>query len=191
MTKFIALDIETGGLGQEYSILTAFFTILDPQLNTIASLELNIKPDDGVYKVSAGGLGVNGIDLVAHDERAIFQKDAKRILYDFLNVHSNNGQDKLTAIGYNIWFDVQFIWNTLLTRKSWEHHVSYHVLEVGTIAQFLFRNGWVNIRMGSLVDLAISLGLSVEDCHTAWGDVRITIDVYKKLNEFMQDALTN
>jgi len=94
---FLALDTETGGIGPDKSLLTLYAVALDDNLNPVAfsgddfkvaggilELDLKLKPDDGIYRVTGEALGINGINLSEHDKEAIPCKKAGTLLYEFL-----------------------------------------------------------------------------------------------------------
>ena len=61
---------------------------------------------------------------------------------------------------------------------------------MGSIAAFLKNLEWNNIQLGSLVALATSLDVSTLDAHTAWGDVKMTVGVYRKLKALVEEVFT-
>lgn len=88
--KYLVLDTETGGIGPEVSLLSAYFRVLDENLNLLDELELFLKPNDGLYKVTAEALGINKIDLVEHEKKAITYREGGTKLFDFLQRNSMN-----------------------------------------------------------------------------------------------------
>ena len=81
---FLAIDTETGGIGSDKSLLTAYFLILDKDFKIVDDLLLLTRPEDGVYRVTSDALKINGINLIEHDSKAVFYKKAGTLLYDFL-----------------------------------------------------------------------------------------------------------
>ena len=80
---YLAFDCETTGLTSYCNILTAYFIILDNNLNKIDDLDLKIKHD--FYTVYTKALEINKIDLLKHDKEGIILNQAKKLLLDFLN----------------------------------------------------------------------------------------------------------
>jgi DNA polymerase III alpha subunit (gram-positive type) len=183
MKQFIVLDTETGGLGKETSLLSAFFRVVAEDMSTVlGELSLFLKPDDENYVVTAQGLAVNKIDLVKHNTTAITYREAGTLLYDFLKLHSDNGKNKLIPVGHNVVFDIGKICDNLMSKKSWEHMVSYRTLDTGTIAQFLLLTGHLGEEVsGSLGSLAKAFGVTEVAAHTAAGDVDVTAAVMKAM----------
>lgn len=195
--KYICMDIETGGIGNDKSLLTAFFMVLDENLQPSPvwngvpeTLSLAIRPKDKIYKVTAEALGINGINLVEHDKNAITQDQAGMALFHFIHTHSDGGKNKLIPLGHNVAFDIRFLSDCndrILTRDTWNQFVSYRCLDTATIAQFLRLNGKLPMTLeASLGKLASYFGIDTTGAHTAQRDVEITIAVYKKLSEIIK-----
>ena len=68
MTKkiqYFIVDAETGGkYAKEHSLLTLYGQILNKNLNVVDEIDLVVKPDDGIYRISADALETNKIDLI-------------------------------------------------------------------------------------------------------------------------------
>ena len=56
ITRYIAMDLESGGIPEGCSVLSAFFQVLDENMQPIDSLSLKVKPNDPVYHVTAEAL---------------------------------------------------------------------------------------------------------------------------------------
>lgn len=182
--KYLAIDTETGGLA-DTSLLTVFLGVYDSNFNLIDSKHEALKPDDGVYHVTAGGLSVNGINLVELDAKAKLRKVLRSEITGWLRQHSDQGANKLIPIGHNVKFDILAIQESITSQESWDHYVSYRVLDTGVIAQYL---KYINILpdsiSGSLGSLIEFFGITVEgELHTADADAKMTVEVFKKLAE--------
>lgn len=189
---YVTLDLETGGIGTECSLLTAFFGFLDENLNKLDHLDLQVKPNDGKpYVVQAGGLAVNKIDLIEHDKVAITESQAGQLLVQKLKQHSKNGKIKLIPIGHNVQFDILFIYEHLLAQKNWDMYVSYRKLDTGTIAQFFKLCGFIpNDKSGSLEYLAEMFGVKFKDrAHTAESDAMMCVHILQKMREVCLSGL--
>jgi DNA polymerase III alpha subunit (gram-positive type) len=135
---YLFLDTETGGIGLDKSLLSAGFVIADDKGDKIESLNLNIKPDDGVFRVTGESLGINKINLQFHELNAITYKQAGQTLYKFLErCFEFNGLQKLIPVGHGIDFDTNQICDKLLSRGSWERFVTYRSLDTRVIASYL------------------------------------------------------
>lgn len=183
MSKYIVIDTETGGIEREASLLTTYLEILDENLNTIDSLYLETKPNDGVYKVTGTAMKINGIDLATHDAKAITYKEAATLLYQFLE--KNKAEDgQLKPIGQNVKFDIIKITDNILSDKSWNQFVSYRILDTAVIAGFLIEVGKLPKDLSAgLKAMAQYFGVGIQEefGHDARNDVALTIAVYKEL----------
>lgn len=180
MDKFLCLDVETGGIGTDKSLLTAYFMVLDSNFKKISDLSLKVKPDNGIYQVTAQALSINKINLIEHEAEAIEEREAGTRLYEFLRIASSDGKSKLIPVGQNVKFDIDFVWAKLLTRSTWEHFVSYRVMDTATIGQFLRFSGLLPMgNSGSLGSLAEAFEVTNPGPHTSEGDVLTTVGVLK------------
>ena len=182
LNRYICLDTETGGISPDTSLLTVFFAVLDQDFNVTDEIDFNLKPEDGIYRVTAGGLMVNKINLVEHDKTAILVKDAKTPLYEFLK--KNNHGEKLIPIGHNVAFDISRIKRDgLISEGSWETFVSYRCVDTGVVCQFLRAAGLfpedVSGSLGSLVGYFRIP--SIGELHNAKTDTLQTVSVLKEL----------
>lgn len=183
---YVTLDLETGGIGTECSLLTGYFGFLDANLNTLGSLDIKVKPNDGApYVVQAGGLKVNGINLIEHDQVAITESEAGGQLMVALKKFSQNGKIKLIPIGHNVQFDILFIYEHLLSKKHWDQYVSYRKLDTGTIAQFFKLCGFIPPdKSGSLEYLAELFGVQFKErAHTAESDAMMCVEILQRMRE--------
>lgn len=184
---YLHLDAEMGGIDLKYSLLTAYFLITDDKFNVIDKLSLFLKPDDGIYILSAQGMSVNKIDIVQHDKIAIPYKEAKTILYKFLSKNSDNGKNKLTPVGHGVRGDITHILDKLISEGSWEQHCTYHYIDTSVVLQFLRACGKIPHHIDGSVSgmvkyLDIPMSTNVE-WHSAEFDTLMTMFVYKKMVE--------
>lgn len=189
---YVTMDLETGGIGIETSLLTGYFGFLDADLNLIGGLDLKVKPNEGKpYVVQAQGMSVNKIDLIEHDKVAITESEAGGQLMLALKKYSNNGKIKLIPIGHNVQFDIIHINEHLLSKKNFDQFVSYRKLDTGTIAQFFKLCGFIAPdKTGSLEYLADLFGVKFKDrAHTAESDAMMCVDVLLKMREVCQQGL--
>lgn len=185
---YIALDVETGGLGTKYSLLTAGFVIFDKSWKIVDTLELylhpGIKGEEYDFIVSAQGLAVNKIDLVEHSKKSISYKDGGTALYSFL-VRNQEDSIRFVPVGHNMEGDLAQIWDKLLRRPNWETYCSYRKLDTGPIVQFMKKCGMMPEDVsGSLVSLVEHFKLGSFEAHTAIGDAIATMMVLRELQEF-------
>jgi DNA polymerase III alpha subunit (gram-positive type) len=181
MSRYIALDTETGGVTPDTSLLTAYFAVFNVEFDLVDELDLKFKPEDGVYHVTAEALGINQINLIEHDKTAITYKAAKPILYDFLS--RNYRGNKLTPVGHGIYFDLIRVKSTLISTGAWEGYVSYRTLDTSIVCQFLRAAGlFPDDVSGSLGSLVKYLGLPNQgDLHDAKVDTLQTVSILRQL----------
>ncbi len=185
MTLYLAVDNESGGF-EGTSLLTSYLAVLDSDLNTLATCQLTLKPDNGVYCVEAGGMAVNKIDLVEHDKTAITYSAAGAVLRHFLKKTSEDGKNKLVPLGHGVTGDMIQL-RVILSRANLEQYTSYRKLDTAVIAQYLkFQGKLPEAVSGSLESLVEHFGLTasaVAPAHTAKGDVAQTIAVLRAMSK--------
>lgn len=183
MRLYLPMDNETGGLAPNVSLLSTYLEVVDENFNVLDSLELYVKPNDGVYLVEAGGLEVNKINLVDHDKVAISYSEAGQKLFRFLQKNSKDGEIKLIPVGKNVGGDVSWLQQHLLSKKNMDKFVSYRIIDITGLAMSLQIKGKLPF------DLGLSLGSLVEffnisipgNQHEAKYDTKATMLVYSKL----------
>ena len=188
MNQYLALDVETGGVTPETSLLTAYLAVLDDAFHIVDELDLKLKPEDGNYVVTAQALSINKINLVEHDKVAMPYSKAKTPLYQFLE--RNYQGEKLIPVGHGVSFDVRRVSSILISQGSWENFVSYRLLDTGNAAQFLRAAGLFPKNVsGSLGSLVAHFGLpSKGELHDARTDTLQTVEVLKKLLKIVKQA---
>lgn len=186
---YLFLDCETGGLDPDTSLLTLGMIVTDKQFTILDSKEWLLKPDDGIYKVTGQALQVNKIDLANHDKDAVFYKQAKTEVYNFLKKWFDNcgwycNEGPLIPVGKNIYFDLLRIWDNLVSRPTWETFVSYQPLELNGVVRYLQLTGKIpSLAKTSLGDLCNHFNISVPPTwlHNAVGDCRLYIELMQRL----------
>jgi|ERR1051325_6899887 hypothetical protein len=180
-TLYLSLDTETGGLGDEVSILSAHFIVLDYNLNIVDELGLLLKPNDGHYVVNAEALNINKINLIEHDKAALTYSQAGGSLREFLWKHSQNGKIKLIPIGKNVAFDIKKLTDNVLQPKTWNQFVSYRLYDLTGLILFLKRQGKLDLTAPeSLEGISKHFNIPI-DAHTARGDAVANVEVLRVL----------
>lgn len=187
---YLVFDVETGGLTEDTSLLTAYFAVFDTKFRKVDELSLSLIPDDGIYKVNPKALAVNYIDLRELGEKAITYKEAKTVLYDFLrSQHSylTAVEDKLTPVGQNIQFDIKRITDNIISEGSWESFVSRRTLDTMVLARFCQLAGKLQgLDSISLSSMVKYFGIEAEGMpHEAKFDALATMEVYRKLRDIL------
>lgn len=182
-SSYLIFDTETGGIGLEKSLLTAYFLVTDHKFNTISDLYLYVKPDDGIYRVEAEALDINLINLREHNKIAIPYKKAGTNLYKFLDdAYKLTNKNRFIPVGHGMSGDFDHIFDKLIGRSTWETFVSYRRLDTSVATQFLKSCGSLPDSIsGSLESLAKYFNVVQGQQHDAKSDVLMTRDVLKEL----------
>jgi hypothetical protein len=178
---FIPFDCESGGIGKEVSLLSVHFAACDEDWNINDELDLLVKPNDGIYKVTAEALTINNIDLIEHDKKAITYSQAGSLVRDFIMRNSGNGRIKLIPMGKNIGGDVDWVTQHLLGNKTWNQYVSYREYDITSVITYAKRKGILDATAPeSLEGLAKYWDIHAR-WHTARGDNLAGIQVMQTL----------
>lgn len=185
MIEYIAFDIETGGVDPSKNpVLTAYFSLLDKDLNLVDEIELKIKPSDKYNVVESDALRVNGIDLQKHleDPSSLSPEQAGEKLLAFLDKHlEKKGKGhKPRPLGHNISFDLGFI-PQLVDKKTWESYVHYGFVCTFSISSFLKAVGVLPPSIGNLGSLVKHFEVPQRLAHDAKQDTLACVDVYAKM----------
>ena len=176
MRRYFLFDTETGGLeAAKHSLLSFYGLILNENFDLLDSIDLMIKPDDGVYHVDIEALKVNKIDLIEHDKIAIPESRASEKLLDFLVKHFvENGSSKLIPAGHNIGrLDIP-MGERLIGFQKWNTLFVQRTMDTGTLGQILIAQGKIpETNKGSLVELCNHYGIKSEGAHNAKNDVEM------------------
>lgn len=190
MNKYITIDTETGGIGPEADLLTAYFGVLDENLNLVSELTIKLRPDskDDFYSVSAEALRINKIDLIKHFEEADSKSTAGSKLLHFLQESTSyvGGKvQRLVPIGHNVVFDIEKISSKLLSKKTLDQYIGYRKLDTGTLGQFYQLIGLIPPSVSaSLSSLMNFYGLQFEgEAHNERVDALACVAVLKKMIE--------
>ena len=184
--RFLVFDCESGGIGAEISLLSAHFAVCDTDWDIIDELSLLLKPKEvdetgsTIYKVTASALGINKIDLIAHDKVAITKAAAGQQLRDFLWKYKPK-EGWLVPVGKNVWGDVDWVNEHILNNGEWRKYVSHRLYDINPVIKLLKRKGKIPAdAKETLEELAKLIGFNFV-AHTADGDVRATIAAMKYL----------
>ena len=183
-SRHLVLDTETGGLDPgRHSLLTLGLVVGGPGGVTEA-LELAVKHEP--YVVSAGGMKVNRIDLVAHDASALPPAQVLQALDEFLDRHFE-ARAQVLLVGHNIAFDIAFLRSFLASQgRDFEARFSHRSVDTHSVAAALQDVGRLpaDVKLSSTA-LFAHFGIDVPDArrHTALGDALATHELYWKLVE--------
>lgn len=189
MTKYLSIDAEMGGRDLNFSLLTVGLVVLDNLFTVCDTLELFLKPDDGIYTVSGQGMSVNHINIAEHDAVAMPYKTAKPILFEFLRKSTDNGKCRLVPLGHGVKGDISHVQSRLISEGSWHQFCSYHYIDTSVVLQFLRSCGKLPFDTdGSVESLARHFNIEVksDSLHNALYDAQLTAAIYKQMVNLVQ-----
>jgi len=189
---YLSLDAEFGGIGNQYSLLSAYFLLTDDKFVKVDDLYLLLKPNDGIYHVCGEAMSINQINLIEHDKVAITYKEGGTALYKFLKSHYDYHKNHFISVGHGMSGDLTQIFDKLVARNTWETFVSYRRLDTSVALQFLKSCGLFPEEVsGSLESLIQYFGIKMEgNLHDAKNDTLATVECLKRLIEMVNSLQT-
>ena len=189
--NYLWFDTETGGLNPKvHSLLTAYFAICDKELNLIAELELQLKPSDiSKLNITQGAMDVNKINIDEHlkDPNTVTYEEGRVILKQFLLKNKIKGKRKsFMPAGHNIQFDKEMVWEQLMPQDEFEEEVHYRTIDTSTICTFLKDVEILPEDLGNLMSIVEHFNIPKLQAHNAKGDVRMNIEVYRRMKAMMK-----
>lgn len=183
-------DLETGGLNPEKdTILTAYFGIYNDNLELIDELDLKLKPDDlAQLSCHPEALKVTGINLEQHlqDPKTINYTQGRDLLLGFLGKYKIKGKRRhFRPCGQNLTFDLNFLHNQFISQSDWDKLVHYNPIDTLRILTFLQDIEILPDELGSLTSLVKHFQIPQGLAHNAKEDVKMTVEVYRKLSELV------
>lgn len=183
-TLYLFFDTETGGIDPSRHSLLSMGLVIGKGHQAAAQTEILIRHDS--YSVTAGGMKVNRIDLVAHHEQAMEPLQAWEAMQSFLAPHYAPG-DRIILVGHNISFDRAFLGVFLNSLgQSMEPRFSHRSIDTHSVASALQDAG----RIPNTVPLSSSglfdhfqIAIPPEKRHTALGDAFGTFELYWRMVE--------
>jgi DNA polymerase III alpha subunit (gram-positive type) len=179
---YLVFDCETTGLIASCNVLTAYFMILDNELNIIDELDLKIKYP--FYIIFPKALEINKINILEHDKIAISKHEATNKIINFLKKYDT----KYLIIGHNINFDIDMLKNNkILTEIDINQYFEKNYLDTYLIAKDLKKNNLLSkCQSLSLTKLCYNFDINYKsdlNFHNAKYDCYMTLGLYKKLIE--------
>jgi DNA polymerase III epsilon subunit-like protein len=184
--KQICIDLETGGFDpNEVSSLTVGLVVHEMRSGKVFDkLYLEIKESDGIYRVTAGALKVNKLDLVKHDAKALEPEEAVGQIIDFLKKNFKN-ELPATVSGQNTPFDIGFM-KVLFQKADADYNDFFHYsyLDTMTILRFLAALDIIPPQACRLDGAAKHFGIPLgKGAHNALKDAEATVALFAKLAE--------
>lgn len=186
ITRYLFLDTETGGLdAKNNSLLSLSLLLTDDQGQEISHLDLYMRPDDGVYRVSPDALRINKIDLTDQSE-VLSYKQGRVLVTSFLG--SFNEGAELIPVGWNLPFDLDFIYEQFMSKQTWQKLLnSYKMIDLAAVWLYLKAMGKVNSHRNRLTDVHQTLfGKELAGAHTSSNDTEATKEVFYALKDYLK-----
>ncbi|HET8715264.1 MAG TPA: 3'-5' exonuclease [Holophagaceae bacterium] len=183
MTRYLVFDTETGGLDPQAHDLLSLGCVASEDGQILAELEILVKHEP--YRVSAGGMKVNRIDLVKHHAAALAPGEALKAFDAFCAEHF--GSAPITLLGHNIAFDQAFLGAFFRSQgRELEPRFNHRTVDTHALAAGLQDAGklpkGLRLSSGALFDF-FGIAPAPELRHTALGDAIATHHLYWKLVE--------
>ena len=172
MASIVFVDTETGGMSEhEHSLLTVGLVTLDTKTLEVTRERL-VRVRHDTYRVDAGALAVNGIDISTHHEQAVVPEAAANEVRDYLRYRRRG---RVMLGGHNVSFDVRFLRELL---PDYHELILGGVVDTKVVAQFLIHAGVLPKTLNTrLEDLAAHFGIDLRP-HDALEDARATARAY-------------
>lgn len=189
--NYMFFDTETGGTNPKvHSLLTAYFAVCNKDLNIIDELELQLRPSDLTkLNLTPAAMEINKINIEEHlrDPNTVTYEEGRVKLKQFLLRNKIKGKRKsLMPCGHNVAFDKDMIWEQLMPKEEFEEEVHYRTIDTSSVTSFLKDVGIFPDDLGNLMSLVEHFKVPQQEAHNAKGDVRMNIEVYRRMKEMMQ-----
>jgi DNA polymerase-3 subunit epsilon len=186
--KVFWFDLETSGLDPAaHGIISlAYIVEIDGEEKEKGELRSNCKNKD----ITSSALEINGFTREEISEfpcpRDMFKKLIKTLSR---YIDRFDPDDKFTAGGYNVGFDLGFLRQLWLDcgDKYFGSYFSFGTIDPAQIVRFLAYFGYDFPTKLTLSSLAGSLDLKVKKAHDALADIRLTKDVVEVLGGYIRD----
>jgi len=180
--KIFWFDTETTGLDPVKNDILTLAGVLEIDGKIVKSIDLKMQPFN-YDNISKEALEVNGLtieQIKTFDE----PKMAYKKLVFFLNgcVNRYNKNDKMIPAGYNVNFDVNFLFEFFkkCNNPYCGSYLDYHKLDVASLVLFFKIHGIFDFYGFKLEKVAAQLKIPL-DAHDAKEDILATRQVYYKL----------
>lgn len=178
MSRYLAFDTETTGLDSQINnLLTAYFMVLDSNLNVIDTFDLKLKHN--LYNITVKALEINKIDIIKHDAESISVIDAKIKFKEFLL--KNKGPYRYTPIGHNLQYDKNFLLTSgIITEQEYSEYISVCTIDTMIVANFLKLTGDIPSNKAlNLTSLCKYYNIDSENAHDCEADIKMTVELLK------------
>jgi DNA polymerase III epsilon subunit-like protein len=190
VSKYLFIDVETGGLSHRTHSLLSFGAVLWEDGVLLNDREWKIQDDP--YRVSAGALAINKIDLIAHHSKAVTKAQAVSQIWEYASLHPNMGQTTpLRLAGWNVPFDRDFLRQLFIDVDGddvrFERVFSHRLLDLMSVCRALSDSGLVSHDIRNSDEGYGYFGVEPHESmrHTAIGDTIAQAEMYTKIVELL------
>lgn len=170
---YFFLDVETGGLDPEkHSLLEFYGCVTDDWLTIKDTIHLFPYPVGG-YIITPEAWSINKF---VPPIREGFTHNSETKLEEFLA--KNSSGDRLTPVGWNVNFDLNFMYHCLIDKRAASRYVSYRAMDLQSVGSFLRYSDKWNPEGDSLNHAGLFIGMGDQN-HTAKDDVFRCIEVLR------------
>lgn len=188
--KMIFVDTETTGLDPKLNDIVQLAYIIEIDGEEKERGELYMQPVD-YTTISPEALKVNGLTIEklktfpsSKEQHGKFVK----ILSKYVNRY--NKYDKFMMVGYNGYFDKEFMnqWFLKNGDKYFGSLIDYHILDAMALINILRYKKIINLENSKLETASKHFGIKM-DAHDAMSDINATRELFYKLMNFIGEEL--
>ena len=185
MDRLLFIDTETGGLDPEkHSLLSVGFVVWDSVLDECYSAEYHLKNEN--YRITKTAQRINKLtdsdfnDSIAPQTLIKKFEEIKEIYFD--------DYAAIPLAGHNTQFDVQFIKKMFKdNRRSFDNIFLHRIVDTYSILKFLQDAGIIKDTINSSAQAFKYFGITVDGRHTALGDAKATMSLYKEMLQLLHE----
>jgi hypothetical protein len=194
MSLMLWLDCETGGTDAKFTdLFQAAFIATNGRNEELGRLELNLRPETGIYRVTARAMQVNQIDLQEHDTSALTYTKGAEELRNFLAKHRVGKPEQFKVAGWNPSFDVDFVTTFLIPKTEWMRSCRYGMLDIQSVVYALTMWDILPAEYATMHmhEVAAAMGSDIdwELPHFAMQDAEATFSIYQQLYIGFKEAM--
>lgn len=184
MDKLAIVDVETGGLDPTNCAvvqLAAIIVVNDKVVDTF-NYKLKPLPEDVITLAALGVSGTTLGELQSYQDATKAHSEIKTRLSKIVNPYDT--KDKMWFLGYNAWFDYQFVrqWFGRCNDKYFGSLFWYPPIDIMQMAALKIGPDRASMPAFKLENVATYFGVKqTGELHDAMVDVQMTYEIFKKL----------